>query len=190
MKNPLPPVTPARLALVFAIVLASLDGCGVRASPRAPEAAQTRDLAPQTTAEDLTAPEGELRFAAIRLFNAGEVGLVLAVDGTVVVPGRGLAGRLERDGRFVDASDRTLIELTPKGEFVLPNGDYLPVTMDRDGAVHLLKEARVVRLHDDGSLEGTNPSGPAVRVEGATPSTRRTAMFLLVLVSYPMLSRS
>jgi hypothetical protein len=141
------------------------------------------------TAEDLTAAEGDLKFGALRLIKDGELGIELGMDGSIDVPGRGVVGRLEHDGRFVDTHDKTRLSLTPAGELVLPNGEYLPVTLDKDGAVHLLKESRVVRLKDDGALDGANPSGPTVRVEGAAPPTRRTAMFLLVLASYPILNR-
>ncbi len=182
-----------RAFLVCAAVAAAAAGCHAAAAPpaaapapAAPAPVASADSAPQTTAEDLTAPPGQLKLAAIRLLTNGKPGLVLDPDGTVEVPGKGEVGRVERDGRFLDAHDKPLLQLTPEGELVLPNGDYLPVTIDKNGAVHLLKENRVVRLHDDGTLEGANPAGPTVHVEGATPATRRTAMFLLVLAGYQL----
>jgi hypothetical protein len=183
--------TPCSLATtwkVAAFVLAALAGCGGGATSKPPQTAAPAPVVPQTTAEELTAPEGELKFGALRLFQGAELGLTLGTDGSIDVPGRGVVGRLEHDGRFVDGHEKTLLKLMPEGELVLPSGAYLPVTMDKDGTVHLLKEGRVVRLKGDGTLEGANPSAPAIRVEGVAPATQRTAMFLLVLASYPILN--
>jgi hypothetical protein len=178
----------ATSVLVASFAFAGLTACG-GSSPREVKTPARAERAPVATAEDLTAPEGDLKFAALRLFKDGELGLELGADGSIDVPGRGVVGRLEHDGRFVDAHEKTLLKLLPEGELVLPSGDYLPITMDKDGTVHLLKESRTVRLKDDGSLEGANPKGPAIHVEGAGPNTRRTAMLLLVLASYPLLNR-
>jgi len=166
-----------------------MTGCGSSASSKPPENAASsahRDDAPQVTAEELSAPENALKIAPLRLMKDGALGLELDAEGYVSVPERGVLGRLGYDGKFADKHGATIVELTSEGALLLANGSYLPVTIDPDGTVHLLKEARVVRLADDGSLEGANPAGPTVRVEGVTAPTRRTAMFLLVLASYPI----
>lgn len=112
---------------------------------------------------------------------------MLRKDGSVYeLPAEKELGKLGVDGRFVSPDGKTLAELTADGEIVTGKGDYLPVTIDSSGAVRLLKENRVIRVKDDGALDGANPGGPAVRFDGVTPKTRRAAMFLLVLASYPV----
>ena len=114
-------------------------------------------------------------------------GLVLAEDGKLEdVSERRVLGTLSRAGRFVDPSGKLVAQLTPDGEIEASTGDVLPVTIAADGTVNMLKEGRKIRLLDDGALEGANPTGPAIKFSGVTPATRRAAMFVLVLASFPV----
>lgn len=146
-----------------------------------------RQRQPAPTAQELTRAPGHLEIGAVRLSQNGKPQLIMRADGTVEMPNeQRVAGKLEHNGHFVDSQGKLIVELTEEGEVVLANGDYLPVTIDREGGVHLLKEGRVVRLRADGTLEGANPAGPVVTIEGAKPNTRRAAMFLLVLAAFPV----
>lgn len=146
--------------------------------------------APMVTPEELTAAPGHLDLAEIKLLKDGKPALVLHPDGTLDLPVEGrIAGRIERDGRFLDPRGELIATFTPEGEIVLGEDHYLPVTIDEQGQVKLLKEDRTIRLLPDGTLEGVNPNGPAITVEGADDATRRTAMFMLVLASYQVSQR-
>ena len=166
--------------------LALLVGaCGPSAT-RPPSETAAGPSAPIVTPEELTAAPGHLVLADIRSLHNGSPALVLHPDGTLDMPGEGrIAGRLERDGRFLDPRGELLATFTPDGEIVVGEDDFLPITIDENGVVNLLKEGRTIRLLGNGVLEGANPDGPTITIEGADEQTRRTAMFLLVLASYP-----
>lgn len=166
---------------VFGVLL--LAGCASRAPASATPVATA---APTVTPEELTAAPGHVELAALTLNQNGAPGLVLRADGTVERPDGRVLGTLGRDGRFLDANGKLLAEFTPDGEIVDGQGEFLPVTIDSTGTANLLKENRRIALLEDGSIEGTNPNGPVVTVQGVTPRTRRTAMFLLVLSAYPV----
>jgi len=165
---------------------------GPTAGPRPPLAGGARadtsaHQAPMVTPEELTGVRGHVKLGAIRLMQDGTAGLVLHPDGTLDLPGeQRIVGRLERDGRVVDPQGKLMATFTEEGELIVGQDDYLPVTISADGVVSLLKEGRTVRLRDDGTLEGANPAGPKVTIEGFDPTTRRTAMLLLVLASFPL----
>jgi hypothetical protein len=173
-------------------VLLLVAGCASSRPPvhGAAAGAHPRSAAPPVTAEELTAPQGHLVLRQLTLKQNGQPGLILEEDGTVRAPNeQGSLGKLQRDGRFVDARGKVLAQLTADGEILDASGEFLPVTIDASGTVKLLTENRVVRLLDDGTLDGASP-GVTVTIEGATPETRRTAMFLLVLSGYRVRSCS
>ena len=139
--------------------------------------------------EELTAPAKHLELGELTLNQNQTPGLVLHADGTVEGPGGTVLGQLGRDGRFLGRDGRVLAELTEEGEILDASGNYLPVLIDGT-RVKLLKENRVIELREDGTLEGANATAPLVTIQGVTPSTRRAALFLLVLSAYPVRSGS
>jgi hypothetical protein len=133
---------------------------------------------------------GHLALGELMLEQNGNPGLQLRSNGVVQLPREGkVLGRLNGDGRFTNPRGELLARLTEDGEVVLPDDEYLPVTISGEGALKLLKEGRTIQLRDDGAVEGTSPGAPVVTVRGVTPGTRRTALFLLVLASYPLRAR-
>lgn len=181
------------LPLFCAALLVSACGGGRAAGPTAPvapTAAASAVSAPVVTPEELTGVRGDLELAEMSLVKDGVAELVLHPDGTLEMPTeQRIAGRLERDGRFLNPQGNLLATLTPEGEVVVGDDEYLPVTIDQQGSVKLLKEGRTVRLLPDGTLDGANPSGPKITITGFSDKTRRTAMFLLVLASYQVRSK-
>lgn len=179
-------------AMSFFRIFSGASACALVACsspPRLAETAGSRDAAPVVTPQELTMVQGHVRLGALTLEQNGKAGLELLPDGLVKVPGEGrVLGRLNGDGRFVNPRGELLAQLTEEGEVALKDDEFLPVTIGKDGDLKLLKEGRTIRLHDDGSVEGTSPN-MVITVRGVTPETRRTALFLLVLASYPLRSR-
>jgi hypothetical protein len=157
---------------------------------KAGSAAATAEAAPSVTPEELTKARGHVAVGSLVLQQDGKPGLILRPDGNVELPGeRRVLGKLSSDGRFVDARGELLARLTEEGEVVLKDDEYLPVTLAENGELRLLKENRTIVLRADGTLEGVNPNAPVVTIQGVTPRTQRTALFLLVLSAYPVRSR-
>jgi hypothetical protein len=158
------------------------------AQPPAPVNAAPQS-APTMTPAELTAPARHLELGELMLNQGQTPGLILHGDGTVESPDRGVLGQLGQDGRFLAPDGRVLAELTQDGEILDANGNYLPVLIE-GSRVKLLKDNRVIELREDGTLHGANPSAPVVTIRGLTSSTRRAALFLLVLSAYPVRSGS
>jgi hypothetical protein len=147
------------------------------------------ESAPAMTPAELTAPAKHLELGELTLNQDQKPGLILHGDGTVVSPDRGVLGQLGQDGRFLARDGRVLAELTQDGEILDASGNYLPVLIE-GSRVKLLKDNRVIELREDGTLHGVNPGAPVVTIRGLTSSTRRAALFLLVLSAYPVRSGS
>jgi hypothetical protein len=176
----------------FAICAVALT---LSCSSGAPAPAQSAPLAkaeaaPSVTPEELTMAPGHVALGSLVLEQDGKPGLILRPNGSVELPGqRRVLGKLGTDGRFVDAQGVLLARLTDEGEVVLKDDEYLPVTLSKNGELRLLKENRTIVLNSDGTLAGVNPKAPVVTIQGVTPRTQRTALFLLVLSAYPVRSR-
>lgn len=173
------------------LLLACVCACTPAATPKAggaeTKAAPLNEAPPAAGAEAAPAPSTSamLVIAPLRLHNASGEELVLSAAGQLEVPSRKHAvGTLQPDGRLVNGSGEALAWLTADGDVFIA-GKKLPMRLDPSGKLLLEGGSQVLSFNAAGELEGGRPEAPAVKVEGLTDDTRRTAMFLLVLAAFP-----
>ncbi len=141
-------------------------------TPTAPGPPRTRAPNPRATPA-LTLSKVEF------LDSGGDVGFVLEADGRLVHTDK-LVGQIFADGRFVDPNQRVRATLKTDGTVVGKTG--LPLgKLDATGAFQ--DKDRRVWFSAEGSLVSTKPE-VMIKARGLTPTSRRAAMFALIVISY------
>ncbi|MDC0740032.1 hypothetical protein [Polyangium mundeleinium] len=122
-------------------------------------------------------PEGLLMLAELRVFARDEPFVTLYRNGLLVQRGEVL-GTLHSDGTFVDLGGTLHITMNADGTVPISAGTLV---LDEAGVATIRTPDRPPqRMHFDaaGHIVGTERD---FRVEGMTPATRRTAMFVFLL---------
>lgn len=171
-------------SLIVAILIAACGGGNKQpATATTPTTATTAAATPAAGAIEL----GELKFYA-----GDELGMQLTAAGHLQVamshaePGKPAetswqdVGSIAADGTLSSADGKKHGQIKPDGSFVTDDG--------HTGPFHLEGETLVVgdnkiTIDDKGLLQGGQPMGKPMRIEGATtPGLKRTALVLLALL--------
>ena len=122
-------------------------------------------------------PAERLVLSDLRVLREGKPYLTLYRSGLLTQAGDVL-GTLHASGTFVDLGGTLRITMAEDGTIVIPGGTLV---LSEDGTATVRTEGnapQVLHFDAEGRVVGTTIS---TRVEGITPSTRRTAMFALLL---------
>jgi hypothetical protein len=125
-----------------------------------------------------------LHIAELRFSDSGGDTLIVHSDGRIEAGGQ-VVGSVQPDGTLVGPDATVALTLNEDGSIVDADGRALPVTVDAEGTLRS-DTGQELRFTDDGSIVGENTQAPTVTVQGITPETRRTAMFVLAGLLLPV----
>lgn len=172
----------------FALLTAALFlfvGCG--SSQPASDEAPTEQAIEEATEAPMADGSRVLGIAPLTI-QLGDGTLALDGTGNLTISDAEAAvplGTIQADGRFNDVEGNTIAQVQPDGTVVAfgPEGQTQSIArIDSDGSL-IFEDGSSLHIDQDGNLVGPGLEPGQVRIEGIEDdATRRTAMFLLVLM--------
>jgi hypothetical protein len=170
-----------RLAVLLALAAAGCPAKKADTTPPPPNGSNTPPPGDPNAKPDpnVTLELGEMKIVDINK-NAA---ISIHADGTIEFDGQ-VGAKVTPQGQIVNDKGDVGFTLFADGSIKGPDGKIENLSLSNDGVIK--SGDRTISIKDDGTLDGSNPDAPQMRIEGATtPALKRSAMFVLIVLTTP-----